>query len=120
MPSKKRSHKKSSHKKSHKRSSTKRSGLKLVSIKKSPKKDKKLVATFEQNGRTKQVHFGAAGMSDYTKHKDLQRKHRYENRHKKNENWNDPTTAGALSKHILWNKPSLKASISDFKKKFGL
>ena len=36
---------------------------------------------------TKTVHFGAAGMSDYTKHKDDERKQAYIQRHKKNEDW---------------------------------
>lgn len=100
--------------------SKKRSGLKLRSIKKSPKKDKKLVATFEMNGRIKQVHFGAKNYSDYTIHKDPQRKSRYMNRHKSRENWNKPDTPGALSRWVLWNKPTLRASISDYKKRFKL
>ena len=41
-------------------------------------------------------------------------------RHKKNENWKDPTTAGALSRWVLWNKPSFRASVSDYKKRFNL
>ena len=36
------------------------------------------------------------------------------------EDWKDPTTAGALSRWILWNKPSLSGSFSDFKRRFGL
>lgn len=92
----------------------------LKKITKSTKKEKKMMAIFEncKTGRIKTTHFGAAGMSDYTIHKDPERKQRYLNRHKKNENWNDPTTAGSLSRWILWNKPSLKASINDFKNKF--
>lgn len=95
-------------------------GYNLVSIKKSTNSGKKLMATFKHNttGRTKTIHFGAAGMSDYTKHKDPHRKQRYINRHRKRENWNNPMTAGALSLHILWNKPTLKASIADYKKRF--
>lgn len=92
----------------------------LLKIQKSTKPDKKLQAVFIDcvTGRTKTVHFGAAGMSDYTIHKDKQRKQRYINRHSKNENWNDPMTAGSLSRWILWNKPTLKDSITDYKKKF--
>lgn len=92
----------------------------LLKITKSTKPDKKLMAVFQDRdtGRTKTVHFGAAGMSDYTKHKDKQRKQRYLDRHSKNEHWNDPTTAGSLSRWILWNKPTLKASIEDYKKRF--
>ena len=66
------------------------------------------------------THFGAKGMSDYTIHKDIERKKRYIDRHIKNENWNDPTTPGALSRWILWNLPTLKDSIKDFKKRFDL
>ena len=91
-----------------------------VKIKNSNKKGKKLMATFNCDGNLKTIHFGSAGMSDFTKHKDPQRKERYLKRHKKNENWNNPETAGALSRWVLWNKPTLSASISDYKKRFKL
>lgn len=91
--------------------------LKLISIKKSPKKDKKLVARFSDG---KEVHFGAKGYSDFTKHKDEARKQRYIIRHKKRENWNDPQTKGSLSLYILWNKPTIEASVKDYKNKFHL
>jgi len=95
--------------------------MKLISIKPSTKPEKKYMATFETDaGRTKTTHFGAAGMSDYTKNKDPERKALYLARHKANENWNDPTSAGALSRYVLWNKTSLRDSISDFKSKFKL
>jgi len=100
------------------RSSSKK--IKLISIKKSPKADKKLVATFSRDGKTFSRHFGSKGYQDFTTHKDPERKKRYENRHKSRENWNDPTTPGALSKYILWNKPSLRSSIADYKRRFKL
>jgi Family of unknown function (DUF5754) len=92
----------------------------LVKITKSTKSEKKMMAIFQncENGRLKTVHFGAAGMSDFTKHKEVQRKQRYINRHSKNENWDDPTTPGSLSRWILWNKPTLSASIADYKRRF--
>lgn len=106
---------------SRKKSKTKKSrGLRLVKITKSPKKDKKLMAVFDKDGKQIVRHFGAKGYSDYTQHKNLARMTRYSNRHKSRENWNDPTTPGALSKYILWNKPSLRASITDYKKRFNL
>lgn len=96
-------------------------GVKLLKITKSSKPEKKLMAVFEtDSGRTKTTHFGASGMSDFTKHHDEERKQRYINRHKANENWNDPTSAGALSRFILWNKMSLSASIADYKRRFNL
>lgn len=92
-----------------------------VVIKKSTKPEKKLMAIFTlENGKKKTVHFGASGMSDYTKHKDDERKKKYLARHRKNENWNDPMTAGSLSRYILWNKKSKVASISNYKTKFNL
>lgn len=94
----------------------------LNSIKKSSNPQKKLMAIFDDcnTGRTKTVHFGASGYSDFTQHKDNNRKERYLNRHKSRENWNNYTSPGALSRWILWNKPSLKASITDYKKRFKL
>lgn len=106
---------------SRKKSRTTRSRkLRLVKITKSPKKDKKLMAVFERDGKEIVRHFGAKGYSDFTMHKNPERMKRYSMRHKSRENWKDPTTPGALSKYILWNKPSLKASISDYKKRFNL
>lgn len=79
-----------------------------------------MMAVFtHRDGRRKTTHFGAAGMSDYTIHKDPERRKRYDNRHRANENWNDPFTAGSLSKWILWGKPSKRESIKDYKTKFG-
>ena len=51
---------------------------KLVKISPSDRKGKKLMAVFEnkKTGRTKTTHFGAAGMSDFTIHKDESRKKR--------------------------------------------
>ena len=67
------------------------------------------------------THFGAKGMSDYIlSGGDDEKKKKYIARHQKNENWNDPTTPGALSRWILWNLPTLKDSIKDFKKRFDL
>lgn len=93
-----------------------------VEIKPSTQKDKKFMAIFYDDDRKKKktTHFGAKGMSDFTIHKDKQRKERYLDRHRKRENWNSFMTAGALSRWILWNKPTLKASISDYKKRFKL
>lgn len=92
----------------------------LLKITKSNRNGKKMMAIFrnKSTGREKTTHFGADGMSDFTKHKDPERKQRYINRHKKNENWNEPISPGALSRWILWNKTSLSASIADYKKKF--
>ena len=90
-----------------------------VTITRSDRPNKKLKAVFE-NGSKKTIHFGQKGASDYTKHKDPERKKRYIDRHRKNENWDNPKTAGTLSRYVLWNKPTLDASIKDYKKRFNL
>lgn len=91
-----------------------------VQILKSTRKEKKLMAVFTDCKKfdKKTVHFGAVGYSDFTIHKDVKRKQRYLSRHKKNEKWEDPFTAGSLSRYILWNKPTLQASIADYKRRF--
>ena len=89
----------------------------LVSVRPSDRKDKKYVATFDDGTKT---HFGAKGMSDFTLHRDEERKARYIARHRVNEDWTNPKSAGTLSRWILWNKPTLDASIKDFKKRFNL
>ena len=92
-----------------------------VIIKKSTKPEKKLMAIFTMdNGRTRTTHFGASGMDDYTKTRDKEQKQRYLKRHRRNENWNNPLSAGALSRWILWNKETRGASINDFKRRFNL
>jgi hypothetical protein len=100
--------------------------MKLISIKKSTKPDKKYMAEFETDAnRTKTIHFGAkkngVPMDDYTITKDKEQRARYLQRHRANENWNNPLTAGSLSKNILWgSSTSIKENIADFKKKFNL
>jgi hypothetical protein len=94
--------------------------MKLKTLKKSLKPAKKYDAIFEDEGREKTISFGAAGMSDFTLHHDEERKERYLNRHRKRENWDKPDTPGALSRFILWNKKTIKASLKDFKKRFNI
>ena len=93
--------------------------VELVSIGPSSRSNKKMMAKFLINGTPKTTHFGATGYSDFTIHKDEARKQRYLARHQARENWENPVTAGALSRWILWNKPSLEESIVDYKNHFG-
>lgn len=91
-----------------------------VSITKSDRAGKKLKAVFTRhNGTKKTIHFGSAGMDDYTKTKDKAQRKRYLDRHRKNENWNKPESAGALSRWILWGpSTSRRENIQSFKKRF--
>ncbi len=96
-----------------------------VVFKRSPKKDKKYMATFvNPNGHTKSVHFGAAGYSNYggvgkEKHLSKKRKENYIKRHSAREDFNKPMTAGSLSRWVLWNKESFRKSVADYKRRFN-
>ena len=74
-------------------------------------KTKKYTIKFvnEKTKRVNTIHFGAAGMSDYTLHKDNKRKALYQTRHQ-NDNINDLNYAGCWSWWLLWNKKTLDAS----------
>jgi hypothetical protein len=91
-----------------------------VKISKSDRDKKYKAVLTDKDGKTKTLHFGAKGMSDYTKHHDDKRKKNYLARHKPRENWNVPDTSGSLSRWILWNKKTIEDSIKDYKKRFKL
>ena len=101
--------------------------IKLLSVKRLKSGPKKYVAEFEitsKNGKKikkskRNTKFGAKGMSDYTIHKDIERRNRYIKRHTKDLRTNDPTRAGFLSMYILWNKKSYKSSLSDYKRRLN-
>ncbi len=95
--------------------------MKVIFKKENDKKHKyKAIFYDDNNNKIKTVKFGGYGYWDFTIHKDDIRKQRYLNRHKKPENWNNYMSAGALSRWLLWNKPTLKESLEDFKNKFNL
>ena len=93
--------------------------IKVKSFKKLKGNSKKYEITFEKNGKMYTRKFGAAGMSDYTIHKDKERRERYISRQKKDLRTNDPMKPGYLSMYILWNKPSVKASLADYKRRLN-
>lgn len=93
--------------------------LKLIKIKKLNSGVKKYEAHFEKNGKIIKRKFGAKGMSDFTIHKNKERREKYITRHKKDLRTGDPTRAGFLSMYILWNKPSFKSSLADYKKRLN-
>jgi hypothetical protein len=103
--------------------------MKLEKVVKSDAKNKKLTAIFCmcegasccKDNKKKKVHFGSAGMDDYTITKDKEQRDRYRTRHKKDLETKDPTRAGYLSYYLLWgDSTSLQQNIKDYKKKFNL
>ena len=99
-----------------------------IILSKSSKKDKKYMIKHEN----KTTHFGSAGMRDYTlinkkssqyylpNKEDREKvKKPYKSRHS-NYSLASPYTAGSLSMFLLWNKPTLSASIKDYEKRYNV
>ena len=91
-----------------------------ATISESTQSAKKYMVVVDDGTHKKTIHFGARGMSDYTKHKDENRRKAYLSRHAKNENWNDYWTAGFWAKNLLWEKPTLQASARRISTKYGI
>ena len=91
----------------------------VYKLEKSPRSGKKWRITAPSG---KKVDFGAETYSDFTLNKDEKRKENYISRHSARENWNKSgiETAGFWSRWLLWNKPSLTASIKDIETRFNI
>jgi len=102
--------------------------MKLKTLRKSLKPAKKYDAVFETpEGKEKVVSFGQKGYNDFILFNEKEgakiantHKERYLNRHRKNEHWDKADSPGALSRYILWNKKTVKASLRDYKKRFNV
>ena len=86
---------------------------------KSDKPNKKYYIITNDNNNKKNCQ---ASASDFTLHKNEQRKQLYINRHKNNENWTKSgiNTAGFRSRWILWHLPTIKESYNDIKRRFNI
>jgi hypothetical protein len=94
----------------------------FVNITKSTRTGKKMMTVFydEAKKKVKTTHFGASGYEDYTTHGEIQRKMNYIARHKDKEDWKDYMSSGSLAYYILWNRPTISASIEDYMRRFKL
>jgi hypothetical protein len=81
----------------------------------SEKPTKRYVAIFNNGLKT---HFGQPGGYTYADGASEQTRSAYIARHKVLENWNDPYTAGALARFILWEHRSVKKAVEEYNKKF--
>jgi hypothetical protein len=101
-------------------------GITLKNVVKSNDGKHKYVAIFDVNGREKKTSFGAEGYGDFikfsqeSKEEGLIHRERYWDRHTKDLKSLDLTSPGWLSLFILWNKPTLKESIDDYKRRFNI
>lgn len=68
----------------------------------------------------KKIYFGSPLYDNYTIHKDFERKERYIARHMRREDWKNIETAGFWALFLLWNKPTLTASIKDVQERFHI
>jgi len=97
--------------------------VKIVEFEKSSRPGYKYMVVLQDSDSQRTIHFGATGYNDYTTHPAKvreARKQAYLLRHKVTEDWKDPLTAGFWSRWILWNKPSVTASLKDVKSRFNL
>lgn len=96
--------------------------MRLIEVIPSATKTKRFTAIFTDDTSTKRVHFGLKDpkVGTFIDHGDKKLKEAYHSRHKKDLSTNDPLRAGYLSYYLLWNKPTLKGSIKDYKKRFNL
>ena len=95
--------------------------MKLISVERTEGKPKEFKAVFlRDNGRTITTRFGTSSNYVLNPKTTLEDKRNYLLRHKVRENWSDFTSAGSLSRHILWETKSLTQNIKRFKIKFNL
>ena len=95
--------------------------METIHLVRSKKDTKRYDAIFSDGmSRNKRVSFGQAGGSTFIDHRDAHKKENYLKRHKVNESWDNPYTPGALSRWLLWNKPTLEASLQDYGIRFHI
>lgn len=93
-----------------------------VQLDKSDREAKKYKAVFYDDNRKKIIttHFGQKNANDYTLTHDDEAKQRYIERHKNNEDWNNPVSAGSLAYHLLWTEKSMSRAYNKYLSKFNL
>ena len=87
--------------------------MRLISLEKSNKPNKKLVIKFSDPNLT--IHFGSKYSSTYLDHHDKVKRTYYLKRHKVNEDWGNPISRGALSMWLLWGSTTdLKTNLLNY------
>jgi hypothetical protein len=91
-----------------------------MKVESSNRKGKRYVAIFKFGSK---VHFGQMLGQTYIDHGDKAKRAAYIARHGASgrENWEDPYSAGALSRWLLWgDSTSLEENIRSFRKRFNV
>jgi len=87
-----------------------------MKIQPSSRKGKRFMVTFS-NGKT--VHFGLEGGKTYIDEGNKDKREAYLKRHQARENWDDPYSAGALSRWLLWgDSTDLETNHRSFMRRF--
>jgi hypothetical protein len=102
----------------------------FVKISPSTNPKKKLMAQFfnKEDKKVKTTHFGSKPNKDFTiyskesKERAAKERNKYIARHKVRENWSQSgmTSAGALSRYVLWEKPTVEGGKQAYARQFGL
>ena len=88
-----------------------------VILKKSSKAGKKYDAVIDGK---KTVSVGATGYSDFTKHKDEERKQRYIARHGATRTFKDIEKPQTWARYILWEKKTIPEAVQNMENKFNI
>ena len=116
--------------------------MKLIRVGPSDRAGKKLVAHFSDGSK---IHFGAEGYGDFTIYctnakkahaqatnresrasaravavKARTKRNEYIARHGATEKWTNPMTPATLARYILWEKPTINAAVSAYRRRFLL
>jgi len=95
--------------------------MKLLRVTRSTAKDKRFKAVFAQGEKLITTNFGYSKGRTWIDHHDLALRRAYLARHAPSENWNDPTSAGSLSRWILWGPhKTYSENLKSFKRRFDL
>ena len=87
----------------------------MITITKSTREGK----TYQATDGKKTVNFGQKGASDFTKNKDEERKQTYIQRHSNEDHSiSNALSPAFLARNILWNKPTIEASIRDLNRRY--
>lgn len=96
--------------------------LKLIWFGLSMRKNKRFEAVLlDERGQEHHVHFASAEGQTYIDGASREERKRYQVRHAPRENWNDPLSAGAWARWVLWgNSPVIDINLDRFLEKHDI
>ena len=96
--------------------------MRLLRVEPSLQRHKKLRAVFD-DGRS--VNFGGRGCGDFIEYSAVgppglarAKRRAYIARHGATERWGDPAAPATLSRYLLWERPTLREAVENYRKRF--